>query len=62
MPIESQPLSEQEHKAIVCVCIMAAFADGAQDDVERGQIERIVNGFSEKDLDLASSYQDVLSG
>src|SRR6266404_3142939 len=62
MSIESQPLSEQEHKAIICVCIMAAFADGAQDEVERAQIERIVKGFPEEHLDLASAYQDVLSG
>jgi uncharacterized protein (DUF697 family)/tellurite resistance protein len=62
MPIESQPLSEQEHKAILYICILAAFADGAQDEVERGQIERIVNGFSEPHLDLANAYQDVLGG
>jgi uncharacterized protein (DUF697 family)/tellurite resistance protein len=56
------PASEQEHKAILCLCIMAAFADGAQDDVERAQIERIVNGFSGEHLDLASAYQEVLGG
>jgi uncharacterized protein (DUF697 family)/tellurite resistance protein len=62
MPIQSQPLSEQEHKAIISVCILAAFADGAQDEVERAQIERIMNGFSEQHLDLANAYQDVLAG
>src|SRR3974390_1324827 len=62
MPIESQPLSEQEHKAIISICILAAFADGAQDEVERVQIERIVNRFSEQHLDLANAYQDVLGG
>src|ERR1051326_8366774 len=62
MPIESQPLTEQEHKAIICVCIMAAFADGAQDEVERAQIERILKGFSEDHLDLASAYKDTLGG
>src|SRR5258708_27577621 len=62
MSIQPQALSEQEHKAILCVCILAAFADGAQDEIERAQIERIVNGFSEPQLDLASAYQDVLGG
>jgi uncharacterized membrane protein YebE (DUF533 family) len=62
MAIQPQPLSEQEHKAIICVCILAAFADGAQDEVERAQIERIVNGFPEEHLDLASAYQDILGG
>jgi len=62
MAIQPQPLSEQEHRAIICVCILAAFADGAQDEVERAQIERIVNGFPEEHLDLASAYQDILGG
>jgi len=62
MPIQSQPLSEQEHKAILSICILAAFADGAQDEVERAQIERIVNGFSDSHIDLANAYQDVLGG
>lgn len=62
MSIQPQPLSQQEHRAIICLCILAAFADGAQDEVERAQIERIVNGFTEEHLDLASAYQDVLSG
>jgi len=62
MSIQPEPLSPQEHKAIISVCILAAFADGAQDEVERAQIERIVNGFSEEHLDLASAYQDVLGG
>jgi uncharacterized protein (DUF697 family)/tellurite resistance protein len=55
-------MNEQEHQAIIDVCILAAFADGAQDDVERAQIQRIVNGFSEGQLDPTSAYQDVLEG
>ena len=62
MPIQSETVTEQEHKAILCICILAAFADGSQDELERAQIERIVNGFSAEHLDLASAYQDMLSG
>jgi uncharacterized protein (DUF697 family)/tellurite resistance protein len=62
MAIQPQTFSGQEHKAILRVCILAAFADGAQDEVERAQIERIVNGFSADHLDLASAYQGVLGG
>jgi uncharacterized protein (DUF697 family)/tellurite resistance protein len=62
MPIQSQPSSEQEHKATISICILAAMADGQQDEVERAQIERIVNGFSGEHLDLAAAYQDVLGG
>lgn len=62
MSIQPQTLSEQETHAIVSACILAAFADGTQAEVERSQIERIVNGFSGERLDLASAYQDILSG
>ena len=62
MTIEPQPLNEQEHKAILSICILAAFADGSQDQVEREQIERILKGFSQEHLDLAGAYQDVLAG
>lgn len=62
MPNQPQPLSEQERKATLCVCILAAFADGAQAEAERAQIERIVNGFSDDQLELASAYQDALGG
>jgi uncharacterized protein (DUF697 family)/tellurite resistance protein len=61
MPIQSQSVTEQEQRAIVCVCILAAFADGQQGEVERAQIEKIVNGFSQH-LDLPSAYQDMLTG
>jgi len=62
MSIQTQSLSEQEHRDIICVCILAAFADGAQDEAERDRIQRIMDGFSEAHLDLASAYQDVLGG
>jgi uncharacterized protein (DUF697 family)/tellurite resistance protein len=62
MPIQPQPLSDQEHKAILALCILAAFADGAQDESERTQIEGIVKGFSDEHLDLAATYQEVLAG
>jgi len=62
MTNQAQSLNQQEPKAIVCLCILAAFADGAQGEGERAQIERIVQGFSSEQLDLASAYQDTLSG
>ena len=62
MSMETEALSEQERKAILCVCIQAAFADGSQDEVERAQVEKIVSGFSGQHLDLASAYQDMLGG
>jgi uncharacterized protein (DUF697 family)/tellurite resistance protein len=58
--IPSMTLDEQN--AVICLCILAAFADGAQGDGERAQIERIVQGFATPAPDWATTYQDVLTG
>jgi uncharacterized protein (DUF697 family)/tellurite resistance protein len=60
MSTDNLPIDQQEHRAIIGVCVLAAFADGVQSQNERGQIERIVTGFSGETLDVASVYQDVL--
>ena len=60
--MQAQPLSEQENRSVLCLCILAAFADGNQSEVERAQVERVVNGFSGERPDLVSAYQDVLGG
>jgi uncharacterized protein (DUF697 family)/tellurite resistance protein len=50
-----------EQRAVVTVCLMAAFADGAKSEVEREQIRRIAEGLGAgAELDLAGIYQDVL--
>ncbi len=55
-------MTAEEHKAIIYVCILAAFADGNQSEAERAQIQRILSGFPGEQLDLGSAYQDVLVG
>src|SRR5262245_33436871 len=62
MANQSELLSDQEHKAILYICILAAGADGRQDELERAQIERTVNAFSGERLDTASAYGDVQAG
>jgi uncharacterized protein (DUF697 family)/tellurite resistance protein len=62
METEPLPLTPQEHRAILGICVLAAFADGAQTEQERARIQQIVNGFGEQGLDLALVYQDVLGG
>jgi uncharacterized protein (DUF697 family)/tellurite resistance protein len=62
MTIEPNPIDQQERRSIVGVCVLAAFADGAQSEVERARIQQIVGGFSADGLDVASVYQDVLEG
>ena len=55
-------MDQQEHRAVIGICILAAFADGTQGEIERARIQQIVNGFSADALDLATIYQDVLGG
>lgn len=62
MNMEPITLSESEQKAVVLVCVMAAFSDGTQTENERGQIKRIVAGFSNDTLDLTTICQDALLG
>src|SRR5438128_1386089 len=58
---KDESMNEQEQRAVMSVCILAAFADGSQDDAERGQIKRIADGFRDGTLDLTAIYQDVLA-
>ena len=62
MPNENFAIDQQEHRAIAGVCVLAAFADGAQSENERARIQQIVSGFSGENLDVATVYQEVLGG
>jgi uncharacterized protein (DUF697 family)/tellurite resistance protein len=54
-------MTELEQRAILTICLMAAFADGAKDDRERDQIRRVAGSLAEDgSIDLAEVYQDVL--
>lgn len=67
-------MSPNEQDAIVAVCLLAAFADGRNDDAEREELRRIVanlgadaeqeisSGDSERGRGLSALYQDVLLG
>jgi uncharacterized protein (DUF697 family)/uncharacterized tellurite resistance protein B-like protein len=51
-----------EQRAILTLCLHAAFADGVKDDREREEVKRIAESLSEgtPGLDMARLYQDVL--
>ncbi len=54
--------TQTEREAILTICLMAAFADGKNDDVERAEIKRIADKLSEgTGIDVAALYQDVLT-
>ena len=62
MSTEPAILSEEEQKAVVLICVMAAFVDGTQNETERSQVKRIVEGFSNERLDLSTVCQEALLG
>ena len=54
-------MNESEQKAILTLCLMAAFADGANDERERMQIRGIVVSLGGAAVEgMPSLYQDVL--
>lgn len=61
MDTQSQPNSV-EAEAILTVCMLAAFADGANSEVERGAIKRIAENLPNLGTDHAALYQKVLLG
>ena len=55
-------LSESEQRAIMAICILAAFADGNQSEQERAEIRRIAGRFASEGFDLTGAYQEALAG
>lgn len=54
-------MNEQEQRAVLTICLMAAFADGGKNEQERAQIRRIFESLAPGGaIDLAELYRDVL--
>jgi uncharacterized protein (DUF697 family)/tellurite resistance protein len=54
-------MTEAEQQAVLTLCLMAAFADGAKDEQERAEIKRIAEALAPGSaLNLSALYQDVL--
>jgi uncharacterized protein (DUF697 family)/tellurite resistance protein len=54
-------MTEQETRAILSLCVMAAFADGAKDERERDQVRRVAATLTgESEADLTAVTHDVL--
>ncbi len=54
-------MTPEEEAAILAICLMAAFADGAKDDRERAQLKSIADSLANAtSVNLAALYQDVL--
>jgi uncharacterized protein (DUF697 family)/uncharacterized tellurite resistance protein B-like protein len=54
-------MTDQEQKAIMTLVLMAAFADGRNDEAERANVTRVADSLSQgSSINIASLYQDVL--
>ncbi|MEP6722472.1 MAG: DUF533 domain-containing protein [Variovorax sp.] len=55
-------MTPSESRAIVTLCLMAAFVDGDKHERERDEVKRIAEGLAQagQDINLQSLYQDVL--
>lgn len=55
------PMQAQQNRAILAICLLAAFADNRKDDREREHIRRVAESLSrDANTDLIGLYQDVL--
>lgn len=61
METRKQP-NNAEAEALLTVCLLAAFADGAKSELERGAIKRIAENLPNLGNDHAALYQKVLLG
>lgn len=56
-------MNPEQARAIMTICLMAAFADGRKDNAEREHVRRVAESLGEPaDLDFMALYQDVLLG
>jgi len=54
-------MTSQDRESILTICLMAAFADGNNDERERAEVKRITESLSDgADFDTAALYQKVL--
>jgi uncharacterized protein (DUF697 family) len=54
-------MTAQEQKAMLTLCLMAAFAEGGKSEAERAELQRIAEGLDpEGAIRLSAIYQDVL--
>lgn len=55
-------MSTNEAQAVISTCMLAAFADGAREEREREQVQRIAGRFDNAELDVGGAYQAALLG
>ena len=56
----TETLTQIEKESILTLSLMAAFADGGKNDLERVELKRIAENFPESEVNLAALYHRVL--
>lgn len=52
--------TDSESEALFTICLLAAFADGAKDEKERGELQRLVRSLPEGELHAAAALSNVM--
>jgi uncharacterized protein (DUF697 family)/tellurite resistance protein len=55
-------MTQTEQESVLTICLMAAFADGGQSDVERAELKRIAESLPDDELQPVALYHRVLLG
>lgn len=55
-------MNKTEQEAVVAIALLAAFADGQKDEAEHAAIRRVAEGFEIQLVDMASLYQQIITG
>ncbi len=53
---------KSEQEAVVAIALLAAFSDGQKDEAEHAAIRRVAEGFEIQLVDMASLYQQIITG
>lgn len=53
-------MTDAEQRSLLGICLMAAFADGTKNDLERDRVREIVESFKNPALNALSLYREVL--
>lgn len=56
---DPKTMNESEQRAVISICVLAAFADGSHTEAERAQLQKVAEQLSQEPA-LANLYQEVL--
>ena len=58
--LEPSTFTDTEREALFTICLLAAFADGAKDELERAELQRLVQSLPDGELHAAEALNNVM--